>query len=79
MGENSWAFLLVGSFAAVGAAMMLGTLAALVRYHRTGVFPGAETGTEIDQRRLTALWVRVGIGAVLTIVGVVAIQRTGIF
>ena len=77
MGETSWAFLLVGSFAAVGAAMAVGTLAALLRYHRTGVFPGAEDG-EVPQSRLIALWARVGIGVVLTIMGIIAIDRAGI-
>ena len=79
MGDTSWAFLLVGSFAAVGAAMALGTLAALLRYHRTGVFPGADEGTEVPSSRITALWLRVGIGVVLTVIGVVAIDRAGIW
>ncbi|MCC5949722.1 MAG: hypothetical protein JJT89_14820 [Nitriliruptoraceae bacterium] len=79
MGENSWLFLIVGTFAAVGAAMALGTLAALVRYHRTGIFPGAEAAAEVSSRRVTALWIRVGVGVVLTIIGVVAIVQTGIF
>jgi hypothetical protein len=78
VGETSWAFLLIGSFAAVGAAMAIGTLAALLRYHRTGVFPGAEDGSEVPQSRLVALWARVGVGVVLTIIGIVAIDRAGI-
>ncbi len=78
LGETSWAFLLVGSFAAVGAAMAVGTLAALLRYHRTGVFPGAEDGEQLPQSRLIALWARVGVGVVLTIIGIVAIDRAGI-
>jgi hypothetical protein len=78
VGESSWAFLLVGSFAAIGAAMALGTLAALVRYHRTGVFPGAEDSTELPQRRLIALWLRVAVGVVLTIMGLIALNRVGI-
>ena len=79
MGETSWAFLLVGTFAAVGAAMALGTLAALLRYHRTGIFPGAEEGTHVPPSRITALWLRVAVGVVLTVVGVVAIDRAGIW
>ena len=79
MGENSWLFLLVGSFAAVGAAMALGTLAALLRYHRTGILPGAEEGAQIPPSRLVALWVRVGVGVVLTVIGIVAIDRAGIW
>ena len=79
MGETSWAFLLVGTFAAVGAAMALGTLAALLRYHRTGIFPGAEEGTQVPPSKITALWLRVAVGVVLTVVGVVAIDRAGIW
>lgn len=78
MGETSWLFLLVGSFAAVGAAMTLGTLAALVRYHRTGVFPGGEVGEPLAAGKYVALWVRVGVGVVLTFIGVIALQRAGL-
>jgi hypothetical protein len=78
VGETSWAFLLVGSFAAVGAAMAAGTLAALVRYQRTGVFPGSEEAAELPRRRLIALWIRVGVGVVLTMVGVIALVRAGL-
>ena len=79
MGETSWAFLLVGTFAAVGAAMAVGTLAALWRYHRTGVFPGHEEAAEVPSGKLIALWIRVGVGVALTVVGIVAIQRAGLF
>ncbi|MFA9431503.1 hypothetical protein [Egicoccus sp. AB-alg2] len=78
MSDPSWSFLLVGSFAAVGAAMALGTLAALLRYRRTGEFPGATAGEELPRGRLIALWLRVGVGAVLTVIGVVALQRQGL-
>jgi hypothetical protein len=78
VGDTSWAFLLVGSFAAVGAAMALGTLAALLRYHRTGVFPGADETAEVSTGRYLALWVRVGVGVVLTIAGFIALDRAGL-
>jgi hypothetical protein len=78
VGETSWLFLLVGSFAAVGAAMALGTLAALLRYHRTGVFPGSEEAAELPRRRLIALWIRVGVGVVLTVIGIIALVRSGL-
>lgn len=78
MGETSWAFLLVGSFAAVGAAMAVGTLAALVRYHRTGRFPGTDDGEPPSRGRLAALWARVVVGFVLAAVGIVALQRAGL-
>ena len=78
MGETSWAFLLVGSFAAVGAAMAIGTLAALLRYRRTGTFPGSDEPAELGRRKIVALWVRVAVGVVLAIIGVIALVRAGI-
>lgn len=78
MGETSWAFLIVGSFAAVGAALALGTLAALVRYHRTGSFPGTDETAEVSAGRYVGMWVRVAIGAVLAMLGVVALVRAGL-
>jgi hypothetical protein len=78
VGETSWAFLLVGSFAAAGAALALGTLAAILRYHRTGLFPGEETPVEVPRGRLIAMWVRVAIGVVLTGIGIWALNRAGL-
>jgi hypothetical protein len=78
VGETSWAFLLIGSFAAVGAALALGTLAALLRYHRTGLFPGEETPGEAPRGRVVALWTRVAIGLVLTGIGIWALGRAGL-
>jgi hypothetical protein len=79
VGEASWLFLLVGSFAAVGAAMAIGTLAALVRYRRTGTFPGSDEPVVLPQGKIVSMWVRVGVGLVITVVGVAAIQRSGLF
>jgi hypothetical protein len=78
VGETSWAFLLVGSFAALGAAMALGTLAALWRYRRTGIFPGHDEPAELPTSRLVVLWVRVAAGTVLTVIGIVALERQGL-
>jgi hypothetical protein len=78
MSDPSWGFLLVGSFAAVGAAMALGTLAALLRYRRTGEFPGVSADQPVSRRRITALWIRVGVGVVLTAIGVVALVDRGL-
>lgn len=78
MGETSWAFLFVGTFAAVGAALAVGTLAALLRYHRTGSFPGNTDGQEVTSGRLLALWVRVVVGAAFAVFGVIAMQRAGL-
>lgn len=77
MGETSWAFLLVGSFAAVGAAMAVGTLAALVRYYRTGVFPNG-VSEQAPARIVLKLWVRVAIGAGLAVLGTTMLVRSGL-
>jgi hypothetical protein len=80
VGETSWTFLLLGSFAALGAALAIGTLGAIARYHRTGAFPGDEDGTAgpVPRGRLLALWVRVGLGVVLTGIGIWALGRAGL-
>jgi hypothetical protein len=78
MGDTSWAFLLVGSFAALGAAMALGTLAALWTYRRTGTFPGHDAPAQLPRARLVALWARVAVGLVLAGIGVEALRRIGI-
>jgi hypothetical protein len=78
MGDSSWTFLLVGSFAALGAAMAIGTLAALWNHRRTGTFPGADGPTELSRPRLIALWTRVVVGLVLTAIGIEALRRVGI-
>lgn len=79
MGETSWIFLLVGSFAAVGAALAVGTLLAILRYHRTGVLPGHdEVAGEVTGSQLVALWVRVGLGVVVAAIGVWALVRAGL-
>ncbi len=79
MGETSWAFLIVGSFGAAGAAMAVGTLAALIRYHRTGTFPGSTEVADPSSGKLIGLWIRVGVGVVLTAIGVIALDRAGLW
>jgi hypothetical protein len=78
VGDSSWTFLLVGSFAALGAALAIGTLAAMWRHHRTGTMPGSDEVVILTPQRRAALWGRVGIGIVLTLVGVEALRRVGI-
>jgi hypothetical protein len=76
--DTSFLFLLLGSLGAVGAALAVGTLAALLRYHRTGAFPGHEPGEEVGRRKYVTLWVRVAVGIVLTIYGIAVVQRAGV-
>lgn len=78
MGDSSWTFLIVGSFAAVGAAMAVGTLAALAQHRRTGTMPGSDEQVELTPGRRRMLWLRVGIGLVLTGMGIEALRRVGI-
>ncbi len=78
MGDSSWTFLLVGSFAAVGAALAVGTIAALVHHRRTGTMPGSDELVELTPRRRRLLWSRVGVGLVLTAMGIEALRRAGI-
>lgn len=78
MGDTSWAFLLVGSFAALGAALTAGTVAALVRHRRTGTMPGSDVPVDLTPRRRVMLWLRVAVGLALTLVGVEALRRIGI-
>ncbi len=80
MSGTSWGFLLLGALPPVGAAMALGTLTALLRYHRTGGFPGREgpdgdEGPEpVSRRRLVVLWIRVALGVLVAGVGVASLQ-----
>ncbi len=78
MGETSWLFLIVGSFAALGAAMAVGTVAALWRYHRTGTMPGTDAPADLSRGKLVSLWVRIVVGVVVAVAGIVWIQRAGI-
>jgi hypothetical protein len=78
VGDSSWTFLLVGSFAAVGAAMAAGTAAALWQHRRTGTMPGSDEPVELSPARLRRLQLRIVVGVVLTALGVAALRRVGI-
>lgn len=78
MAETSWAFLIIGSLAAVGAALAFGTLAAILRYHRTGSLPGSDEPAELSPSRYVAMWARVVVGTGFAIAGVIAMQRAGL-
>lgn len=79
MGETSWSFLIIGSIAALGAAMAAGTVAALWRYRQTGTMPGSDGPAELTQGKLISLWVRVIVGLIVAVAGVIWIQQTGTF
>lgn len=79
MGETSWLFLIIGSVAALGAAMAAGTLAALWRYRRTGTMPGSDDPATLSRGKFISLWIRIVVGVVVAIAGIEWIRRTGIF
>jgi hypothetical protein len=74
----SWQFLIVGSFGALGAAMAVGTLLALLRYHRTGDWPGREDAAEISTGRVVALYLRVVVGAGVAVYAVTSLDAAGL-
>jgi hypothetical protein len=78
-------YILYGSLGAIGAALALGTGAALVRYYRTGTFPEARTreGEVLEayvptRAHLIGLWGRVVVGGAFAVWAVVTISRSGI-
>lgn len=79
---ESWVFLLVGGLGAVGAALSLGTLTALVRFRRTGTLPGddpdAQRTAEPDPGAERRLWIRIVIGAVVAAVCFGALADRGL-
>lgn len=77
---SSWVFLLVGSVGAVGAAMVVGTLGALVGWYRTGEMPnqGQDGAVEPDVRTIRLLWFRVAVGVVVTVGALLVLQQQGL-
>lgn len=80
---ESWVFLLVGGLGAVGAAMALGTLAALVRFERTGELPGGEQPDADDDVGATGrvrrrLAIRIVLGLVVAGVCFADLARRGL-
>lgn len=73
----SWEFLLIGSFAAVGAAMALGTIAALARYRRTGEFPGAPDNAP-PSGKIGWLYVRIAVGIAVAVYGIASLSSRGL-
>lgn len=79
---ESWLFLLVGGLGAIGAAMTLGTIAAMVRYRRTGTLPGVDEGDAVDAPDdrvvLRRLVVRIVVGAVVAVVCFAVLAEQGL-
>ncbi len=69
--------LLVGLVGAVGLALLLGTVAALVTYRRTGAFPGDPDPAGVDQRRLRGVQGKAMIGAAVTLAAALVIIALG--
>lgn len=74
--------LLVGLIGAVGLALLIGTLAALVTYRRSGTFPGwpDEPDAPDPATRVRAVIARAVAGALITVLAaaiILALQPTG--
>ncbi|MEX1165248.1 MAG: hypothetical protein WEB03_16875 [Nitriliruptor sp.] len=78
MSDTSFGFLLFGSIGAIGAALAVGTLAALWRYHRTGAFPGHDTAEVVPRSRLVRMWIRVVLGLIVAAYGVYVVDASGV-
>lgn len=78
MSETSFGFLLFGSVGAVGAALAFGTLAAMLRYRRTGSFPGHEPGQQLPTGDWVKLWVRVVLGLGVAAYGAYVVAESGV-
>jgi hypothetical protein len=76
--DPSLLHLLLGSAGAIGAALSVGTLAALVRYRRTGEMPGADGPVSLSNGHLAGLWARVVVGAGLAVWAAVTLVRAGL-
>lgn len=77
---SSWVFLLIGSVGAVGAAMVVGTLAALAGWYRNGTVPGPQGDgmVEPDARTIRLLWLRVVLGVVVAVAAVLLLRSQGL-
>lgn len=74
-----WTFIWVGTFAAVGAALAVGTGAALIRYYRRGGFPDEDGVTaEPTRGHLIGLWLRVVVGLAVAGWGLVTLVERGL-
>ena len=76
---SSWVFLLVGGVGAVGAALAVGTVAALVRLRRDGRLPGQPPGAPPpDERTIRALYLRIIVGVVVAMTAVASLASQGL-
>lgn len=75
--DGMWQFILVGGFGAVGAALAVGTLAALARWYRTGQWPDG-SGDEVTTGRVVGLWVRVLLGVAVATWAATSLAQDGL-
>ena len=68
--------------AAVGAALTLGTAVALVRYWRTGTFPGdapAQLDPSDHRAAVRWAWAKIAVGLVMLGWGIASMRAIGVF
>ena len=78
MTPQDWADVAAWMLTAVGAAILLGTGAALLRYRRTGTFPGQPTdehGVPLAPPAVKTAWTKVAIGVVLLVWGLATLTQ----
>lgn len=71
-----WSIVVGYLVGAIGAALAVGTGLALLRYWRTGRFPGQPEGADAS---LVSAWVKLGLGAAMVVWGVATLDRAGMF
>lgn len=60
----------------IGAALVVGVGLALLRYRRTGRFPGQPEDAEPS---LVSAWVKFALGAAMVVWGLATLDRAGLF
>lgn len=71
-----WSIIFGELVAGVGAALAVGTGAALLRYRRTGRFPGQGEG---QRPSVVTAWVKFATGVVLVAWGLATLDSAGLF
>lgn len=77
MAPTTYTELFIFLIGAVGAALLLGTGAALLRFRRTGAFPGEDPGAPVEPSQVRGAAVKCVLGAAIiagALVGLAAVR-----